>query len=145
MLLHEDLRPYYIKRHDITPATSHKDLGILGTNTLNFEEHYNLMTSRAYRQLGLLRRTFSSPNIYARKKLYLSLIRSKLIYCSLVWRPSLIKRIELLETVQRHATRFIPNNFELDYKSRLAHLNLLPLMLWYDLLTVCFWLRASKT
>ena len=75
------------------------------------------MTSRAYRQLGLLRRTFSSPNISSRKKLYLSLIRSKLNYCSPVWRLSLIKHIELLETVQRRATKFILNNFELDYKS----------------------------
>ena len=59
---------YSIKGHNITPATSHKDLGILFTNTLNWVEHYNLMTSKAYRQLGLLRRTFSSPNISARKK-----------------------------------------------------------------------------
>ena len=93
--------PYSIKGHNITPATSLKDLGILFSNTLNWAEHYNLMTSRAYSQLGLLRRTFSSPNIPARKKLYLLLIRSKLTYCSPVWRPSLIKHIELLETVQR--------------------------------------------
>ena len=109
--------PYSIEGHNITPATSPKDLGILFTNTLNWAEHYNLVTSRAYRQLGLLRRTFSSPNISARKKLYLSLIRFKLTSCSPVWRPSLIKHIELLETVQRRATKSILNNFELDYKS----------------------------
>ena len=39
--------PYSIKGHKITPATSHKDLGILFPNTLNWAEHYNLMTSRA--------------------------------------------------------------------------------------------------
>ena len=114
------------------------------TNTLNWVEHYNLMTSRAYRQLGLLRRTFSSPNISARKKLYLSLIRSKLTYCSPIWRPSLIKHIELLETVQRRATKFILNNFELDYKSRLVHLNLLPLMLWYELADIMLLVKCIK-
>ena len=121
-----------------------KDLGILYTNTLNWVEHYNLMTSRAYRQLGLLRRTFSSPNISARKKLYLSLIRSKLTYCSPIWRPSLIKHLELLETVQRRATKFILNNFELDYKSRLVHLNLLPLMLWYELADIMLLVKCIK-
>ena len=136
--------PYSIKGHNITPSTSHKDLGILFTNTLNWVEHCNLMTSRAYRQLGLLRRTFPSPNISARKKLYLSLIRSKLTYCSPVWRPSLIKHIELLETVQRRATKFILNNSELDYKSRLVHLNIFPLMLWYELADIMLLVKCIK-
>ena len=43
----------------ISPSTTHKDLGILFTNSLNWEDHYNLIISGAYRQLSLLRRTFT--------------------------------------------------------------------------------------
>ena len=57
---------------------------------------------------------------------------------------SLIKHIELLETVQRRATKFILNNFELDYKSRLVHLNLLPLMLWYELADIMLLVKCIK-
>ena len=88
-----DPLPYHIRGNKITQSSSHKDLGVLFTNTLNWEEHYNLMTSRAYRQLGMLRRTFTLCNVTARKTLYLSLVRSQLTYCSQVWRPSLIKHI----------------------------------------------------
>jgi len=50
-----DSCPYTINGHCITPSTSHKDLGILFTNSLSWEEHYNLTISKAYRQLSLLR------------------------------------------------------------------------------------------
>ena len=43
-----------------------------------------------------------------------------------------------VETVQRRATKFILNNLELDYKSRLVHLNLLQLMFWFKLADVLF-------
>ena len=61
-----------------------------------------------------------------------------------VWRPNLIKHIELLETVQRCATKFILNNFELDYKSRLVHLNLLQLMFWFELADILFLVKCYK-
>ena len=43
-----------------------------------------------------------------------------------------------VETVQRRATKFILNNLELDYKSRLVYLNLLQLMFWFKLADVLF-------
>ena len=45
---------YTINGHCITPSTFHEDLGILFTNLLNWEEHYNLIISKAYRKLSLL-------------------------------------------------------------------------------------------
>ncbi len=56
----------------------------------------------------------------------------------------MIKHIELLERVQRRATKFILNNFELDYKSRLVHLHLLPLMYWYELADIMFLVKSIK-
>ena len=56
---------------------------------------------KAYKQLGLLRRTFANVNSTAEKKQlldYLSLVRSQLMYCSLIWRPQLVNDILRLET-----------------------------------------------
>ena len=39
----------------------------------------------------------------------------------------------LLERVQRRASKFILNDYSIDYKSRLIKLNLLPLMYIYEL------------
>ena len=38
-----------------------------------------------------------------------------------------MKDIKLVENVQRRATKFIVNDFSMDYKSRLLQLKLLPL------------------
>ena len=66
------------------------------------------------------------------------LVYIKLMYCSLLWRPHLIKDIQLLERVQSRATEYIPNDYFSDYKSRLTNLNLLPLMYFYELNDIIF-------
>ena len=91
----------------ITTENCIKDLGVHLSNNLNFSHHYEKIIAGAYRMLGLLRRTFSTPSIYARKQLYLTLVRSQMMYCSQLWRPFLIKDIKTLEQVQRRATKFI--------------------------------------
>ena len=62
--------------------------------------------------LDIVRRTFTSHSIRARKLLYLSIVRSKLIYYSQVWQPHLIKDISGLERVERQAMKFIPSDFK---------------------------------
>ena len=58
------------------------------------------ISSRAYKILGLIRRTFSSGlHISAKKNLYIMLIRSQLTYASQIWRPHLTKDILALERV----------------------------------------------
>ena len=47
---------------------------------LNFTLHYEAISAKAYRVLGLLRRTITIHSIIAKKKLYLSLIRSQLLF-----------------------------------------------------------------
>ena len=74
----------------------------------------------------------------------LSLVRSRLTYCSQVWRPSLIKDICLLEQIQRRRTKYILNDYQSDYKSRLISLNILPLMYTYELLDILFLVHSLK-
>ena len=84
--------------------------------------------------LGLLRRAFSSHvSVSAKRSLYVSLVRSKLLFCSPLWHPYLLKDVKCLELVQIRATRFIINNPTLDYKDGLIQLNILPLMMEFEI------------
>ena len=69
-------------------------------------------------------------------------MRPKLSYCSPLWRPFLIKDILLLERVQQRATKFILDNYSMDYKSRLTQLKLLPLMYFYKLTDILFAIKS---
>ena len=62
-----------------------------------------------------------------------------------MWRPRFIKDIQLLERVQRRATKYILNDFTSDYKDRLISLELLPLMMFYELLDIMFFVKSFKT
>ena len=115
------------------------------TSNLQWDSHIALISSKAYKKLGLLRRSFSSAvHINAKHGLCLSLIRSQLVYCSQIWRPYLLTDIILLERVQRRATKFILNDYSSNYKSRLIALRLLPLMMVYELYDISFFIKCLK-
>ena len=84
-------------------------------------------------------------SIPVRKLLYISLVRSHLTYCSVIWRPYLRKDISTLERVQRRATKFILNDFVSDYKSRLTTLKLLPLSMTLELNDIIFFLKSIRS
>ena len=100
------------------------------------------MSLKAYKILGLLRRHFK--HVPSKRSLYISLIRSRLTYCSPLWHPNLIKDIVCLENIQRRATKFILHDFESDYRTRLVRLNLPPLMREYELIDIAFFIISIK-
>ena len=136
---------YQINDHVVTPQSQYKDLGVVMSHDLSWSSHLSLITNQAYKKLGLLRQTFSSvTSVSAKKRLFLSLVRSQLVYCSQVWRPHQLKDIKLIEDVQRRATKFILNDYSSDYKSRLLTLKLLPLSMIYELNDLCFFVKSIK-
>ncbi len=89
----------------------------------------------------MLKRTFSSSNsVDTKKQLYISLVKSQLLYSSPQWRPMLIKDMQSLEKIQRRATKFILGQglSLLSYKARLIKLNLLPLVYYLELADIMF-------
>ena len=79
-----------------------------------------------------------------KRQLYLSLVRSQLTYCSIIWRPRLSKHIVVLEKVQKRATKFILNDYSLSYKNRLIAIHLLPLMYQFELNDLMFFIQSLK-
>ena len=76
--------------------------------------------------------------------LYISLVRSKLVYGSQLWRPMYIKDIVILERIQRRATRFITNDYVSNYRDRLLSLRMLPLTYTLELLDILFFIKCLK-
>ena len=135
---------YYINDKLICRKEETKDLGIIFNTDLCWDEHHRTITSRAYRCLYLLKRTFTTHAVASKKLLYISLVRAQLTYCSQLWRPYLMKDIIVLERVQRRATKFILNDYQSSYGSRLLTLNLLPLMYLFEIYDIIFFIKSLK-
>ena len=69
------------------------------------------MIGKANKTLGLLKRNFSSCLSHIKEKLYLSLVRPHLECSCEVWSPSTKELKHRLEMVQRHAARFVKNDY----------------------------------
>ena len=129
----EDFNPTYeIDGVSIPFRPDCRDLGVMFSSDLSWNLHYKSISTKAYNTLALLRRIFSSnfPST-CRHNLHQFLVLPTLTYCSLVWRPFLIKDIIALKTIQHRATKYILMDYSSDYKSRLIKLNMLPLMYLY--------------
>ena len=136
---------YYICGQPVARKWSYRDLGIIMSHDLSWKNHHDFILSKAYRFLGLLRRTFSTVDCnQAKKILYLSLVRSQLMYCSPIWRPQFLKDIQSFENIQRRATKFITNDYSSSYKSRLVSLHMLPFMMQLELNDILFFVASIK-
>ena len=137
----------YLMSNSIIPhVNSHRDLGITLSEDLSWEKHHNTIIACAYRSLGLIRRTFGhnhSPTTLV--KLYVSLVRSQLLYCTQIWRPHFMKDIINLERIQCRATKHILNDYISCYKDRLLSLKLLPLMYIFELQDILFAIKSLKS
>ena len=68
-----DTPTYYINNMEISKKTETKDLGITFNTNLHWDQHYKNITSRAYKCLYLLKRTFNTHATASKKLLYISL------------------------------------------------------------------------
>ena len=101
-------------------VTSEKDLGITFDRILHFTEHIEKCSSKANQRIGLIRRNMDEKLFIV---LYKALIRPVLEYTNVVWKPY-FKDSELLERVQRCATKLVKSVRNESYPVRLKRLNL---------------------
>ena len=136
---------YNLSDTTISTTDFQKDLGLVVSNDLSWANHYHHIIPRAYKILGLIRRSFSSSlNLSMKMKLYLTLVRSQLMYCTPIWRPYLQTDIQNIERIQCRATKFILNDYDSNYKTWLLTLKLLPLMYLLELQDIIFTVKSLK-
>ena len=141
----ENHHHYFINNQPIISSSLQKDLGILVSSDLSWYQHISKVTSKAYNILGLLCWTFSSTNnTTTKKQLYVSLVRSQILYGSQIWRPILTKDINVMESLQHRATKYILNDYNSDYRTRLIKLHLLPIAMLLELNDICFFITSLK-
>ena len=101
-----------------------KDIGVTVDDKLSFDQHINEKVNKANSMFAIIRRTFQFLDKKTFIPLYKALVRSHLEYANAVWCPYKEKHIELVESVQRRATKQIPGLGNLSYEQRLRELNL---------------------
>ena len=116
--------PYTLNGNQLEHVLTEKDLGILIDEDLSFEEHISKQVNKANSILGIINRGFEnlSPQIFL--TLYGTFVRPHLEYAQSVWSPKLRKHVNLLEGVQRRATRLVQLYRNLSYEERLRRLEL---------------------
>ena len=101
-----------------------KDIGVVIDNKLTFENHINEKVNKANSVMGVIRRTFEFLDTKTFRLLYTAMVRPHIEYANQVWCPYLKKHIDMLENVQRRATKSIPGLSNLSYEERLRKINI---------------------
>ena len=100
---------YYLDQVDLQRVNEETDLGVMITSKLTWETQVLMVSARANKLLGLLRRTCPMlTDVKVRRSLYLALlVKSQMSYATEVWSPSHSTLKQKAERVQRRATRWI--------------------------------------
>jgi len=91
---------------------------------MQWSKQCNSAAAKAMSVLGMIKRTFNTLNKDMFLTLYSTYIRPHLEYCSQVWAPYFKNDIDVLEKVQRRATKLVWCIKKLSYEQRLEYLGL---------------------
>ena len=101
-----------------------KDLGVTMNANMKVSEQCRIAASKGNQVLGMIRRniTYKAKSLIV--PLYKAIVRPHLEYCIHAWSPYLRKDIDMLEKIQRRATKLIPELRVLRYEERLKECGL---------------------
>ena len=141
------LSSYHLENDNpIKRTNAQKDLGVLITSDLKWNQHISMVCAKANKMLGFIKRSsMDIRNEKTRLALYKTMVRSQIAYCTQVWSPQSVSLILQIENVQRRATRYIlslPFLSGISYKNRLIKTSLLPLTYWHEYLDMVYLYKA---
>ena len=119
-LLHE----YTMGSVKLKKTNCENDLGILIDNELKFHLHTAKVAKKCKSLLAIIKRSFTCLNKSMIIKLYKAMIRPVIEYGNCIWGPFYKGDIDMVEKLQRRATKLVPELKHIPYGDRLKKLNL---------------------
>ena len=115
---------YELMGNKLEKVQEEKDIGVAVDEKLKFEKHICDKVKKANSMAAIIRRIFHHLDEKTFVPLYKALVRSHLDYASPVWSPHQQRYIDMIEGVQRRATKQLPGYSNLPYEERLKRLKL---------------------
>ena len=108
----------------LSKTVKEKDLGVSMNPNMKVSEQCRIAASKGNQILGMIRRNITYKEKSLIVPLYKAIVRPHLEYCIQAWSPYLRKYIDMLEKIQRRATKLIPGLRDLTYEERLKECGL---------------------
>ena len=115
---------YTMRGHALSSTAVERDLGVQVDSELKFRKQAAAAVAKASQIFAVVRRSFQHLDKFTIPLLFKSLVRPHIEYGNIVWGPFNRADQQLVERVQRRATRLVPELRGRPYSDRLRELKL---------------------